>query len=202
MYKPLKAVLFDLDGVLVHSPLDLAAIKRELFGDSGIYIIEGLENLPDDEKEIKNGILLQRELEAATESVIDESVESLFRWMDENGLKRGVVTRNHRDVVNEISGIHGVDFGVIIARDDARPKPDPDSVLKACDKLGVDPSETAMVGDFTFDIEAGKNAGCRTVFIETDKYRHLESGEDVRIKSLGELKSILKDWLNEEVNAK
>ena len=32
----LKAVLFDLDGVLVHSPLDLPAIKRELFGQEPV----------------------------------------------------------------------------------------------------------------------------------------------------------------------
>ncbi|MBC7220104.1 HAD family hydrolase [Candidatus Bipolaricaulota bacterium] len=40
-------------------------------------------------------------------------------------------------------------------------KPDPASVLMACDALGVPPEETVMVGDTSGDLLAGRAAGCQ-----------------------------------------
>jgi HAD superfamily hydrolase (TIGR01549 family) len=193
----IKAVLFDLDGVLVHSPLDLAAIKRELFGDSRIFIIEGINSLKGDEREEKTRLLLQRELEAAQQAKFDPAVPELFGWMESRGLKRGVITRNSNEVVRLIADNHGVDLGAIVGREDAPPKPDPASVYAACEALGVDPSECVMVGDFVFDVEAGRSAGCRTVFLETDQFRDLEPDADARIGSLGELIGVLEGWMKE-----
>jgi phosphoglycolate phosphatase len=192
----LEAVLFDMDGVLIHSPLDLAAIKRELFGDSTVYIIEGLEALPPDQRREKETILLQRELEAAVQAELDPVVPDLFAWLEDHSIKRGVITRNSRDVVRAVSERLKVDFGAIVGREDAPPKPDPASVLTACCSLGCDPKASVMVGDYVFDIEAGKRAGCRTVFLETDNFRHLKPDADERIGTLGELQIILEKWHN------
>ncbi len=195
MQATLQAILFDLDGVLVHSPLDLPAIKMELFGDSGVFIIEALEALDDSEREEKTKLLLQREMEAAGEARLDPAVVELFDWIEKNGLKRGVITRNSREVVSLIAENTGIDFGAVVAREDAPPKPDPESVLTACRELDVDPVTCVMVGDYVFDIDAGRNAGCRTVFLETDKFRHLEPEADSRICSLGDLKDLLERWM-------
>jgi HAD superfamily hydrolase (TIGR01549 family) len=191
MTGPVKAVLFDLDGVIINSPLDLGAIKRELFGDENVYIIEGLDSLPDNEKSEKEKILLERELQAASNSTVNPDAEKIFSWLEVNGLSRGIVTRNSRDVVNVICKLHGLEFDVVVAREDAPPKPAKESVLTACKELGVTPEETIMVGDYAFDIEAGHLAGCRTAFLETEDYAHLESGEDFWIKSLIELIGIV-----------
>jgi len=196
MDKPIEAVLFDLDGVLVHSPLDLAAIKKELFGDSSLFIIEGLEALPPDERSAKQALLMQREMEAAALAELDPAAESLFAWLETNGIKRGVITRNSREVVRAIAERLKVDFGVVIGREDAPAKPDPLSVLTACDLLAVRAEASVMVGDYIFDIEAGRNAGCRTVFLETDRFRHLEPDADVRIASLSELRDVLEKWMD------
>ncbi len=195
MYLPLKAVLFDFDGVLVHSPLDLAAIKRELFGDEKVYIIEGIEALDAGEREAKTALLTRRELEAAHDARLDPFVPDLFTWLENHGLARGVVTRNTREVVELISKNHSVDFGVVIAREDAPPKPDPACIFAACEIIGVEPWECVMVGDFNFDVIAGRSAGCRTVFLETEKFSHLDPGADERIKSLDELIDLLAEWI-------
>jgi len=194
----LKAVLFDLDGVLVNSPLDLPAIKRELFGDSSVFIIEGLEACDETEREKKSVILLERELEAASKATADPAVPQLFEWLENRNIKRAVITRNSRKAVKLISDNLGLDFGIVIAREDAPPKPDPGSVFAACERLGISPESCVMVGDFAFDIEAGKSAGCRTVFIETEKFHHLQSGEDARISNLSELIGVLENWLDEK----
>ncbi len=197
MKQAIHAVLFDLDGVLVHSPLDLPAIKRELFGDESVFIIEGLEALDGEEKEVKIAILMERELEAARDASLAPGVHDLFAWLEDMGIARGVITRNSREVVELIATNHGVDFGVVIAREDAPPKPDPASVRAACNLLGTKPDRVVVVGDFTFDIEAGKQAGARTVFLETDKFSHLDPGADARVRSLDELRNVLDRWLNE-----
>ena len=43
-----------------------------------------------------------------------------------------------------------------------RPKPAPDLALKAMDSLGIEGSQTLVVGDTIYDLQMGAAAGCRT----------------------------------------
>ena len=45
-------------------------------------------------------------------------------------------------------------------------KPDPYSLLQAADRYVVDLSASWMIGDRDSDIECGRRAGCRTIFID------------------------------------
>lgn len=54
-------------------------------------------------------------------------------------------------------------FPVIITPEDVRsPKPHPEPVLAALERLGVDASETLFVGDSPHDLVSGREAGTRT----------------------------------------
>jgi D-glycero-D-manno-heptose 1,7-bisphosphate phosphatase len=46
-------------------------------------------------------------------------------------------------------------------------KPKPGLLLRAGDSWGIDLAQSFMVGDRWTDIEAGRNAGCKTIFIGT-----------------------------------
>ena len=50
-------------------------------------------------------------------------------------------------------------------------KPAPGMILQAAKDFNIDLSESYMMGDDLIDIEAGKNAGCRTVLVLTGKGR-------------------------------
>lgn len=52
---------------------------------------------------------------------------------------------------------------VVIAHEDAPPKPAPDGVLTACAQLGVQPAQALFLGDTVNDIAAGRSAEVRTV---------------------------------------
>jgi D-glycero-D-manno-heptose 1,7-bisphosphate phosphatase len=45
-------------------------------------------------------------------------------------------------------------------------KPNPGMLVEAARELGLDLAESYMVGDRASDVEAGRAAGCRTVFID------------------------------------
>ena len=47
-----------------------------------------------------------------------------------------------------------------------RRKPNPGLLLEAAETYGIDLSASFMVGDRWRDVEAGRRAGCRTVFID------------------------------------
>jgi D-glycero-D-manno-heptose 1,7-bisphosphate phosphatase len=44
-------------------------------------------------------------------------------------------------------------------------KPHPGLLLEACEALGVEPHDAAMIGDSPADVGAARNAGCRPVLI-------------------------------------
>ena len=55
-----------------------------------------------------------------------------------------------------------IDF-VVSGEDVKNMKPDPEGLLKAIAHFGIEPSEAIMMGDTPPDIEAGKNAGVKTI---------------------------------------
>jgi len=75
-------------------------------------------------------------------------------------------------------------------------KPAPDMLFECCRVMGVDASETVMVGDTRYDIEAGMNAGCQHVAYCEHGYQALpEAFEDqvIRLKSFTDLLTLLHD---------
>jgi HAD superfamily hydrolase (TIGR01549 family) len=187
----IEAILFDMDGVIIESVLDLAQIKVEIFGSPDIFIIEGIITLPENEREAAWLKVEEMEVEAAKTAIIHPEAAELFDWMDSKGLKRGIITRNGKASIEVIKQRIGRDLGLVVAREDAEPKPAPDGVLLAMEKLGVTGDSTLMVGDFRFDIEAGKSAGCRTVFLRTPKFADLEVDADYEVSSLMDIPGII-----------
>jgi phosphoglycolate phosphatase len=81
-----------------------------------------------------------------------------------------VVTLLPPDVATEVLVAHGIAVGpgepvdLVIGRAAGiRPKPWPDGLLVACDRLGVPVGDAIMVGDATWDQEAAARAGASFV---------------------------------------
>lgn len=65
-------------------------------------------------------------------------------------------------------------------------KPKPGLLVDAAREMGVDLKASYMVGDRWRDIEAGRSAGCATVFIDRGYTERRPSGYNVRVESLAE----------------
>jgi len=81
-------------------------------------------------------------------------------------------------------------FDVIITREDAPPKPSREPIILACKRLRLSPEEVVLVGDYKFDIIAGKNAGVKTILLKDRDSSFCELA-DVVISSLKEIKDII-----------
>jgi D-glycero-D-manno-heptose 1,7-bisphosphate phosphatase len=66
---------------------------------------------------------------------------------------------------------------------DPRRKPEPGMLLDAARDLGLDLSRSWMIGDRWRDIDCGKRAGVRTVFIDFDYDEQLRAPPDFTVKS-------------------
>jgi len=85
--------------------------------------------------------------------------------------KLGLVTNTPEATVRKI--LKNLDIGgyfdVVITGDDVeRGKPDPEMLIKACKLLNLDPGEVAIVGDTKMDVLAGRSAGCKVVGLHVD----------------------------------
>ncbi len=195
----ISAVLFDFDGTLTKpDALDFSVIKKILGCPDEIPALEFIESISDPQKRAEAFDELNRfESLAAANSEPNPGAENLIQTMHSNGLPMGIVTRNSMDSVKEalknFNGI-GLDyFDVVITRDDpVKPKPSPEGILLAARRLNVDPGHIMMVGDFVFDIDAGRSAGTLTALLDVNPRVDKDRLEcDIIISCLADLEPVL-----------
>jgi len=188
----LKAILFDLDGTVTRPLLDFDAIRREALVPEGVPILEFLETLDPPRRAAVTDILEQHEDRAARDSTLAPGAREILALARNLGILTGVVTRNSRRSVDIVLRKHQLAFNVVITREDGPPKPSPHPVLAACRALGVDPRDALMVGDYLFDVQAGKNARARTAFCPGHYQLPDDVQVDYRLSSLFDLEDILR----------
>jgi len=74
-------------------------------------------------------------------------------------------------------------------------KPKPGLILEGAAQHGADPARSFVVGDRWRDIEAGRNAGCRTIWIDRGYRERSPDSPDARVGSLSEAV----EWILEQL---
>jgi D-glycero-D-manno-heptose 1,7-bisphosphate phosphatase len=70
-------------------------------------------------------------------------------------------------------------------------KPAPGLLLHAAQALGLDLTRSWMVGDRWRDVDCGKNAGCRTIFLDGGYTEELRTRPDFNVRSFAEAVDII-----------
>ena len=166
----IKGVLFDFDGTLTRpGALDFPAIKRELGCPADQAILEYLETQPAAQRSVLMKILEEIEDRAAEASHPNKGAEKSILELKKRGVLLGILTRNSlssvKKALQKFEGVAIHDFAAVITRNESLPKPHPDGVRKAARRMGISTKEILLVGDFRFDIIAGKTAGAKTVLL-------------------------------------
>ncbi len=194
----IKAVLFDLDGVLIDS-IDAwyVALNETLrkFGKKkigkgeyvkkcwGFSLSRNLKRFGLGRKAVEY-CLSKYKAHLDEVKVIPGAHEVLERL--KRRFRLAVVTNTPSSAVKRILESFGLEkyFETVITGDDVRKtKPNPEAVRKACRRLGVHPFETILVGDTKSDVLAGRNAKGVVIGVGVDG--------DFRIEKLSQLPELL-----------
>lgn len=162
------AWIFDMDGTLTVPQHDFAGLKRLLGLPMDQDILTGIEAAPADERDELHRRVRVWEEEHADRAVASPDAVELLEALQ--GRRLGVLTRNTRENALrtlEACGLeHHFDPLDVLGRDCAAPKPDPAGVLQLAGRWGLAPERVVMVGDWIHDVEAGRRAGARTLWID------------------------------------
>jgi phosphoglycolate phosphatase len=215
----LRAVVFDLDGTLIDSRLDIAEATNHVLVSSGrspldvaeisSYVGDGAKALlaraariPEDAAEMTALLDAFLDYYAAHATVhtrlLDGAGEVLARLGAE--LPLALCTNKPRRTTDAVlAGLALTEvFTVVIAGDDLpRKKPHPLPIQTIAERLGAPASMLVMVGDGPQDVECGRAAGARTVGVEggiQPRERLLAAEPDVVIGSLFELLPLVARW--------
>lgn len=179
--RPVKAILFDLDGTLLDSAPDLVAALNWLRKTEGLppldtqsmsqnvshgavgMLTAGMPATSEDQfAEWKNMFLNRYATVGYRDSRLYDGVPELIAGLRQQGIPWGIVTNKMKSLtlpILEASGLAEQSACVVCGDTLDRSKPDPAPVLFACEQLGVDPGDTVFAGDDIRDLQAGRSAG-------------------------------------------
>jgi len=218
--RSIKLVIFDLDGTLIDSRLDLVhsvnAALRHI----------GRPELPDDviASYVGDGapILIQRALggEAVDEAVVRQGLQFFLSYYREHKLDHTTLYEGIREALRGVQRssdgsprqlavlsnkpvgpsraiVEALGLGQFFMQtyggnSFATKKPDPEGARKLLEECGVRPEQAAIVGDSHVDIETGRNAGLWTVGVTYGFAPHTlqESPPDVLVDRPLELSEV------------
>ena len=218
----LRAVLFDMDGTLLDSAPDFIAICQAMRAERGLPVIadklirdqvsggaramvaanfamdtdaEGFEALRLEflERYQSHCAVLTRPFDGMHE-LLDEIEQAKLLW----GVATNKPVRFAEPIMQQL-GLAQRSSVLVCPDHVSRSKPDPEMILLACAKMGVEPAATLFVGDDERDIEAGRAAGCKTAAV-TYGYIHPQDnprnwGADAVVDHPLELRRVLEQAL-------
>lgn len=213
----IQLVIFDLDGTLIDSRLDLVhsvnAALRHI----------GRPELPEDviASYVGDGapILIQRALggEAVDEALVRKGLEFFLSYYREhkldhtkvypgiaealrsiqnssNGTPRKMAVLSNKPVNPSRAIVEALGLGTYFSQiyggnSFVTKKPDPEGARRLLDENDVSPEQAAIVGDSHVDIRTGRNAGLWTIGVTYGFAPHTltESPPDILVDSPGEL---------------
>jgi beta-phosphoglucomutase len=187
--KPLpKAVVFDVDGVLVQSMERHYEAYREIFAEVGVKIeprevferegkkapevvggIAHARNLGFDEEQIRRMAKRKQErFYSQGPAPLYPGAREFLEDLRRRGIRIGLASGTWRANVSQHLGALVSYFDATVSADEvARTKPDPEPYLKAMEMIGVAAADTVVVENAPLGIRAGKAAGARVVAVET-----------------------------------
>ena len=184
----IKAVLFDLDGTLADTALDLGGALNTLLREQGLPEVSmdkirlvashgasGLLKLGMnlDKSDPNHARLRQQYLDTYEtcfdkDTVLFEGIDALIQAIHARGLKWGIITNKPHTFTHRLVPQLGFSVApdVVVSGDTtAEAKPSTKPMFYACEQIDIAPEACLYVGDAERDMQAGKNAGMKTVLV-------------------------------------
>jgi HAD superfamily hydrolase (TIGR01549 family) len=147
----IKAVFFDMDGTIAEPNIDWQDLRRQLGIPPGETIMDHIVSLPAGERERTEAALKQIEYEAAESSTPTARIVELVKGLRTRQIKVALITNNHREAMHCVVERIGLEFDLMLSREDATIKPAPDLLLMALRELQVSSKAVRFIGDGKYD---------------------------------------------------
>ncbi len=223
----MQAVFFDLDGTIIDSKAAIIRCINRTLGNYGLegYVLDDFPwmiGVPLEElfgRRIREGGASVAPAKVVAEykayhnetfmqdTRVHEGIFDIFKSLKAKGTKLGIITLRSREMAYNVTrGLGLADYMDITIAGGEVPsnKPSAYPILHACERFGVHPMRSVMVGDSTIDIRCGKSAGAKTIGVlwGSDSENELRgAGADMIARSTTELKDML-EFLNTCIIAK
>jgi HAD superfamily hydrolase (TIGR01509 family) len=187
--------IFDMDGTLTLSIHDFDGIKRVLGLPIDQPILEALNHLPAAQAAELNQQLDALELDIAHRATAQIGARELLTKLRSRGDQIGILTRNTKPNAQVTLAASGLaEFfpsELILSRHCCPPKPSPEGILQLLSGWNALPDRSVMVGDYVFDLEAGRRAGSATVYLDPTGEFPWQDHADLPIMNLAEITAML-----------
>lgn len=182
----IETVLFDLDGTLLDTHLDLCGALNKALENHGqsplpvesmrpfvskgamVMVCLAFKCLPesDDAKLLWNEVLTAYEADIAVHTRLFPGMDSVLAQIESKGNRWGIVTNKPGFLTDRL--LHDFPLPsrpeVVVSGDTLKVrKPHPLPLLHACKSLHGKPGNTVYIGDDERDVQAGKSAGMYTL---------------------------------------
>jgi phosphoglycolate phosphatase len=186
----IKGVIFDFDGTLTELTIDFSFVRgeiekiarryisdEEIKSQEGQYILEMINGV----EEMLGGMvsefkreafeeLRNLELHASHGKGVYPYTRDVLTELKSKGIKIGIFTRTHLDVVLHVFPDIRDFVDAIVTRDDVeRVKPHPDHAGEVLRLLEIRPEETLVVGDHPTDIKSGQAISAKSAAVLTGR---------------------------------
>lgn len=211
----IKAVIFDMDGVLIESEIEYADRFAKIYKDLGLNYTKEIQNAIIGssyqktyrilEETLENKVTVDEFLEMYDQDVIkkpirykeilDPDVVELLAYLKKNQYKIALASSSRKEEIeSEMKECEIYDeFDVILSGHEFHEsKPHPEIYLETMRRLGVSNDECIIVEDSTYGIEAGKRANVYVVAKKDTRFDIDQSRADEIVDRLSEIPKILK----------
>ena len=211
----IKAVLWDMDGVIIDSEKHYMAgtliwmkklgyqgdLKQlsTIIGTTMEITYKMLEEMLDYKYSIselaKNNELYFQENPLDYNKIKNEGVDEVLKYLKENNIKAALCSSSPLHTIMNVLKVCHIEkyFDYIVSGDQFKQsKPNPEIYISATNKLNVSIEQCLVVEDSNMGIAVGKNAGIYTVALKEEMFSIDQSEADVIISSLSEVIDIIK----------
>lgn len=184
----IKAVLFDMDGLLLDTEKLLVRFWQEAASEAGFnmtreialnirsmhrsfavpYLKSVLGDNFDYAKTRARRMELMSDYLAENGLELKKGAKELLTYLNENNIPAAVVTATDSERAEKYlkeTGIFGYFERIISATMVKEGKPKPDIYLYAAEQLGLEPYECAALEDSPNGVKSAASAGCRTIMV-------------------------------------
>lgn len=212
----IKAVIFDMDGVIIDSELEYlkkdlefarsknpAVELEDLFGmvgssreDSWSCLARAIDN-GQTWQELRDEFRSSRDVysEMDYQRIFRPEITGLLEWIRERGLVLALASSTQMPIIQRVLTENHIDhyFKIVVSGSQfKRSKPDPEIYHYTAARLGLPESECLVIEDSTFGVTAARRAGMKIAALIDERFQFDQSLADFRMHDLMEIKEIIK----------